>query len=102
DQVTLFELTDCSTGIVPLEKYEDLRVVPNPTLGVARIELATTGPASYILLDERGLLIGGGVLPESRLLDLGPLPRGIYTLDFPALRKRARVVKEGSMFSGFP
>ena len=94
DQVTLFDLTDCSTGLLHVEPYEDLRVVPNPTLGVVHIECDLTAPVPYLLLDSRGLMIGGGTLPKTGLLDLGPLPRGMYVLDFPALRKRARVVKE--------
>lgn len=94
DQVILFDLADCATGVVEVPPYEDLRVIPNPTPGIARIDIALAAAVNYLLLDAKGLLIGGGTLPKSGLLDLGTLPRGIYTLDFPTIKKRARVVKE--------
>jgi hypothetical protein len=94
DQVVLFDLADCATGINHPAADHELRVIPNPAQGAVQIDIALSEPVPYLLLDAKGLLVGGGMLPRSGLVDLSTLPRGIYVLDFHTLRKRARVVKE--------
>lgn len=95
DVVVVAGVTGCSTAVSdPDEGYLELPVIPNPADGLVRIGIAVNDPVPFLLLDARGLLIGGGVLPRSGLLDLSHLARGSYIIDMPALRRRARFVKE--------
>lgn len=90
--VTLHEVT-CTTGIHEIERSA-LKVIPNPTTGLIRIEPAFNRDEPYILLDGRGLMIGGGTLRHQAQLDISALPAGAYVLDFTRVRKQVRVVKE--------
>ena len=94
--VTLAGVFPCTTSIpnnTADAGYEDLRVIPNPADGMVRIAVDLAEAVSFLLLDARGLLVGGGTLPKSGLLDLSHLANGSYIIDIPALRKRARFVK---------
>lgn len=91
--VTLFD-ADCSSGLTDAHKAEVLRAVPNPTTGLVRIEPALTRAEPYILLDARGLLVGGGSIRAGALLDIGSLAEGLYTIEFTRTGQRIRVVKE--------
>ncbi len=90
--VTLFDV-DCSTGIEEVAGRR-LRAVPNPASDILRFEPATTRPEPYILLDGRGLLIGGGSLSTGAHLDISVLTAGIYTVLFTRTGAQVRVVKQ--------
>lgn len=95
DAVIIASVPGCATGMAdPDAGYQDLQVIPNPADGMVRIGVAITEAVPFLLLDARGLLIGGGTLPRSGLLDLSHLLPGSYIIDLPALRSRARFVKD--------
>lgn len=85
---------DCSLGAPSLRNARTLRAVPNPTGGLVRIEPMLERDEPYLLLDARGLLVGGGTLAKGGLLDLSALSRGIYTIELRRLGARIRVVRE--------
>jgi len=91
--VTLHDY-DCSTGIAAVEEEEALRAIPNPTMGLVRIEPRLTRDEAYILLDVRGLLVGGGTIRSGAMLDIGRLTNGVYIIEFSRTGQRLRVVKE--------
>ncbi|MBK9175686.1 MAG: hypothetical protein IPM46_04975 [Flavobacteriales bacterium] len=91
--VTLFDIS-CNTGVTEAPVVELLRAIPNPTAGVVRIEPPLSRDEAYILLDGRGLLVGGGTIRCGALLDIGRLPSGAYTIEFTRTGQRLRVVKE--------
>lgn len=91
--VTLFDI-DCTTGALDASVPEALRAVPNPTLGLVRIEPPLARDEAYILLDARGLLVGGGTLRQGALLDIGRLSKGLYTIELTRTGQRLRVLKE--------
>jgi hypothetical protein len=95
--VTLFDVssTCLSTGAADaLADREPLHAVPNPTGDRLRISPALSTSEPYILLDARGLLVGGGTLRAGSELDLGALPTGVYVIHLTQLNQRIRVVKE--------
>lgn len=91
--VTLFDV-NCSSGMHSAERPTALRAVPNPTSGLIRIEPALTRSEAYILLDARGLLVGGGSIRSGALLDIGSLPEGLYIIEFTRTGQRLQVLKE--------
>lgn len=93
NSVTLFDL-DCSMGLVETELHEPLRAVPNPATDLLRIEPALDRDEAYILLDARGLLVGGGSLRQGALLDISKLSAGPYIIELTRTGQRVRVVKE--------
>jgi len=90
--VTLHEVI-CTTGI-PDHTRAALKVIPNPTTGLISIEPSFSRDEPYILLDNRGLMIGGGVLHHNARLDISGLGAGQYVLDFTRIGQSVRVVKE--------
>jgi hypothetical protein len=84
----------CTLGMVESAPLEQLRAIPNPSSGLVRIEPALTRDEGYILLDARGLLIGGGSVRAGAMLDVGSLTRGVYTIEFTRTRQRLRVVRD--------
>lgn len=91
--VTLHDY-DCSTSIADASKPSQLRAIPNPTTGLVRIEPALARDEAFILLDARGLLVGGGTINQGAMLDIGKLSNGIYVIEFTRTGQRLRVVKE--------
>lgn len=91
--VTLHELS-CNTGVAEAPVAEPLRAIPNPTAGLIRIEPPLSRDEAYILLDARGLLVGGGTIRSGALLDIGRLSNGPYTIEFTRTGQRLRVMKE--------
>ncbi|MBK6343741.1 MAG: hypothetical protein IPF41_14455 [Flavobacteriales bacterium] len=91
--VTLFDL-DCSNTVPERESPTALRAVPNPTSGLMRIEPPLSRDEPYLLLDARGLLVGGGTLKHGALLDISSLTKGIYTIELTRIGQRLRVVRE--------
>lgn len=85
---------DCSTGIAAVAEEEALRAIPNPTTGLVRIEPRLARDEAYILLDARGLLVGGGTIRSGAMLDIGRLTNGVYVIHFTRTGQRLRVVKE--------
>lgn len=94
DQVTIEAVVPCATSVAEAIPYEELRLIPNPTTGMVRVAMELEDPEPFLLLDARGLLIGGGTLPRSGMLDVSAFAPGRYTLDFPSLRMRAQLIKE--------
>lgn len=90
--VTLFDVS-CTAGMEESAAVR-LRVVPNPTSDRLRFEPAFTHPEPYLLLDGRGLLIGGGMLSANAQLDVSKLEPGTYMLEFTQARSRVRFVKQ--------
>lgn len=84
---------DCSTGIAPLEKME-LSVMPNPVKDIVHVQPAFKKAEPYIILNSRGLLIGGGTLRPNGMIDLGKLNAGNYILQFTEARRQVKFIKE--------
>ncbi|MBL7980937.1 MAG: SMP-30/gluconolactonase/LRE family protein [Flavobacteriales bacterium] len=91
--VVLHEL-DCSTALAELRRAALLRAVPNPTQGQLRIEPELLTDEPYLLLDTKGLLVGGGTLRARSLLDISQLPAGVYTIFLTRSGHRLQVVRE--------
>lgn len=91
--VSLFELS-CPLGIRPAPMPAGMRVVPNPTSGGLRLEPALTTDEPYLLLDARGLLVGGGTLKAGAQLDISALPNGRYAIQLTRRGTVLQVVKE--------
>jgi DNA-binding beta-propeller fold protein YncE len=91
--VSLFEL-NCPLGIRSASLPAVSRAVPNPTSGVLRIEPALTTDEPYLLLDARGLLVGGGTLKAGAQLDISGLPSGRYAIQLTRRGTVLQVVKE--------
>ncbi|MBK9147526.1 MAG: hypothetical protein IPM12_06875 [Flavobacteriales bacterium] len=91
--VTLFDV-DCSNAVPESIQESALRAVPNPTSGLMRIEPPLSRDEPYLLLDTRGLLVGGGTLKHGALLDISSLTKGIYTIELTRMGQRLRVVRE--------
>lgn len=92
--VTLFDYTCLTSGMEEERATPSLRAVPNPTGDRLRLDPPLTDTQPYILLDVRGLLVGGGTLRPGAELDLSTLPAGVYLIHLTALDRRVRVVKE--------
>ncbi len=90
--VTLFDVS-CTTGMIE-RSAPTIKVIPNPSTGLVSIEPGFTRDEPYILLDNRGLIIGGGTLRLHARLDISALAAGAYVLDFTRAGKSVRVVKE--------
>ena len=90
--VTLGDV-DCSTGMLDLQERKALYAVPNPTDGLIRFEPPFKQAEPYLLLDARGLLIGGGTLSANAQLDVRTLEQGTYLLDFTRAGRQVRFVK---------
>lgn len=84
----------CNTGFYDAEEIRALRAIPNPTDGLIRFEPPFHQTEPYLLLDSRGLLIGGGTLSARAQLDVRTLERGTYLLDFTRAGRQVRFVKE--------
>lgn len=91
--VQLFEI-NCTTGIAEEAVGEAFRVVPNPGMDMVRLEPALTKAEPYILLDARGLLIGGGTLHANSWLDISDLRPGMYIIHLTRSDRKVRLVKE--------
>jgi len=92
--VTLFDYTCLTSGIADGGKEERLRAVPNPTGGRLRLDPPLGRPEPYVLLDVRGLLVGGGTLRPNAEIDLSALPAGVYVIHLTQVGRRLNVVKE--------
>ncbi|MEO8588882.1 MAG: SMP-30/gluconolactonase/LRE family protein [Flavobacteriales bacterium] len=90
--VTLFDV-DCSTGMIE-RTTPQIKVIPNPTTGLVSIEPGFSRDEPYILLDGRGLMVGGGTLRSHARMDISALSPGPYVLDFTRAGRSVRVVKE--------
>ncbi len=90
--VVLHEV-DCSTGIPPMHQ-EEIQVIPNPVRDLVHVQPAFKKREPYLILDARGLMIGGGTLNPNAMLDLGQLKPGTYVLDFTSARRQVRFIKE--------
>lgn len=91
--VILFPI-DCSTGLAAPAQPAPLRAVPNPASGLLRLDPPLARDEAYILLDAKGLLVGGGTLRQGGLLDISRLPAGLYVIELTRTRQRLRVLKE--------
>ncbi|MBP7407154.1 MAG: SMP-30/gluconolactonase/LRE family protein [Flavobacteriales bacterium] len=83
----------CSSGVAETTIVA-LRAIPNPTSDVLRFDPPFTRAEPYLLLDARGLLIGGGTLNANAQLDVRTLEPGTYMLDFTRAHKQVRFVKQ--------
>ena len=94
NSVSLVPVAECTVGVAPVMAWEEFQVFPNPAEAIIRVALGAIGPVPYLLMDAKGLMVGGGVLPVGGLLDIEPLRSGTYVLSIPGLRKLARFVRE--------
>jgi hypothetical protein len=92
--VTLYDYTCLTSGIAEAGRVDRIRAVPNPTGGRLRLDPPLGRPEPYILLDARGLLVGGGTLRPNAEIDLSTLPSGVYVIHLSQVDRRVRVVKE--------
>lgn len=92
--VTLFDQPCLTSGMEEMVDTTPLRAVPNPTGDRLRLDPPLEGMQPYILLDARGLLVGGGTLRAGAELDLSALSPGIYIIHLTLADRRVRVVKE--------
>ncbi|MEX1132274.1 MAG: SMP-30/gluconolactonase/LRE family protein, partial [Flavobacteriales bacterium] len=92
--VTLFDYTCITSGILEGPTTIPLRAVPNPTGDRLRLDPPLEDDQPYVLLDARGLLVGGGTLRASAELDLSMLPTGVYLIHLTGSGRRLRIVKE--------
>lgn len=92
--VTLYDYTCLTSGIAEAGRLDQIRAVPNPTGGRLRLDPPLGRPEPYILLDSRGLLVGGGTLRPNAEIDLSTLPSGVYVIHLSQVDRRVRVVKE--------
>lgn len=83
----------CSSGIAE-RTIDALRAIPNPTSDVLRFDPPFTHAEPYLLLDARGLLIGGATLSANAQLDVRTLEPGTYMLDFTRAHRQVRFVKQ--------
>jgi len=90
--VTVFDVS-CTTAI-PERTTQTLKAFPNPTSGLLRFEPSLKRAEPYILLDGRGLLIGGGTINAYAQLDISNLAAGRYTILFTRTGERVAVVRE--------
>ncbi|HRH36845.1 MAG TPA: hypothetical protein PK760_00785, partial [Flavobacteriales bacterium] len=91
--VTLFDYS-CKTGMIEKPVKRVLRAIPNPTTGLVRVEPSLDRNEAYILLDQRGLMVGGGTVHAGSMLDITKLPAALYSIVFTRTGERLRVVKE--------
>lgn len=92
--ITLFDITCLTSGIVEELITPPLRAVPNPTGDRLRLDPPLEDNQPYVLLDARGLLVGGGTLRAGSELDLSALPSGVYLIHLTDAHRRVRIVKE--------
>jgi len=92
--VTLFEYTCLTSSVADGELDQLMRAVPNPTDGLLRLEPALETIQPYVLMDVRGLLVGGGTLRPGAVIDLSALKPGVYLIHLTGMDRRIRVVKE--------
>lgn len=92
--VSLFDYACITSGIAEEVGMGTLRAYPNPTGNRIRLEPAFETVQPYILLDVRGLLIGGGTLQPGAELDLSGLPTGTYVIQLTSVDQQLRLVKE--------
>ncbi len=83
----------CTASLQEQERMV-LRAIPNPTSDVLRFDPPLKNAEPYLLLDARGLLIGGGTLNANAQLDVSILEPGTYMLDLTRVRRQVRFVKE--------
>ncbi len=84
---------DCSTR-VPEMQEEELTIIPNPVKDLVHVRPAFSKTEPYILLDARGLLIGGGTLSPNGFIDMRKLAAGTYVLHFTGAGRKVRLIKE--------
>ena len=84
---------DCSTGMAPIAEML-LTVIPNPVKDIVHVQPAFNKLEPYIILDGRGLLIGGGTLRPNGMIDLGRLAAGTYILQFTQAGRQVKLIKE--------
>lgn len=84
---------DCTTTIQE-GSAKATRAFPNPTSDRLRLEPPLVQAEPYILLDARGLLVGGGMLRPGIDLDVTGLTKGLYTLQLTRAGAGIRFVKE--------
>ena len=92
--ITLFDYTCLTSGMEEGMRSVPLRAVPNPTGDRLRLDPPLSGTEPYLLMDARGLLVGGGTLRAGAELDLSALPTGVYLIHLTRIGRRVRVVKE--------
>ncbi|HRD51940.1 MAG TPA: SMP-30/gluconolactonase/LRE family protein [Flavobacteriales bacterium] len=85
---------DCTLGVPSSAAPVPLRAIPNPTPGLVRLDPPLSRDEPYLLLDARGLLVGGGTLKQGAQLDISRLSKGMYTIELTRAKQRVRVVKE--------
>lgn len=95
NSVVLWDIaTDCLTTAIHRLEGKELRAIPNPTDGRIRLDPPLVRQESYVLLDARGLLVGGGSLRPGAEMDLTELPAGLYTIVLTSDGRRLVVVRE--------
>lgn len=84
---------NCTTSLKE-ELKEQVVVIPNPVRDLVHVRPAFDRTEPYIILDGRGLLIGGGTLRPNGMIDLSSLAAGNYILHFSSAGRQVKLVKE--------
>lgn len=84
---------NCTTSIKEGTR-EQVVVIPNPVRDLVHVRPAFARSEPYIILDAKGLLIGGGTLRPNGMIDLGSLAAGNYILHFSNAGRQVKLVKE--------
>lgn len=93
--VSLFDVDCGTTGLArPVDDQGSVRAVPNPVDNELYIDPPFDRSEPYVLLDGRGLLLGGGELRPSARLDVSDLPQGTYVFHFTRTGRKVRFVKQ--------
>jgi DNA-binding beta-propeller fold protein YncE len=85
---------DCTTGLTDRRQEPAIMVIPNPVRDLMHIQPAFKKAEPYIILDARGLLIGGGTLQPNAMIDMRRLAAGTYVLHFTEAGRHVKLVKE--------
>ena len=93
--VVLHDL-DCSLGVSETATSTStvIRALPNPSEDVIRFDPPFTRTEPYVLLDARGLLIGGGTVAANAHLDVSKLVSGSYVIQFTRIGALVRIVRK--------
>ena len=91
--VVLHDL-DCSLGINEAPTNRVIRALPNPSEDVIRFDPPFARSEPYVLLDARGLLIGGGTVSANAHFDVTKLVPGNYVILFTRIGALVRIVRK--------
>lgn len=91
--VVFAEVMDCTAGFTNPSGGDSFSLHPNPSDGFLAVDPPVHSPVPFLILNVRGALVASGTLRPNGLLDIAALAPGMYMLELPSLRKRAKFVR---------